>query len=157
MGADMLEEKILNDYKEAMKSRDALKSSILSLLRAEMMNTAIAKKKNKLDDAEITSVIRKQVKQHQDSIEQFTKGLRQELADKEKKELDVLRTYLPPEMPQDEIARLIDETALAISAQGIKDMGRLMKEISAKIAGKADPKFVSDMVRAKLSGPAPQA
>ena len=157
MGADVLEEKILNDYKEAMKARDALKSSILSFLRAEIMNTAIAKKKNKLDDAEITSVVRKQIRQHQDSIEQFRKGMRQELADKEEKELEVLKTYLPPELPQEEIAKLIDEAASAISAQGIKDMGRLIKEVNIKIAGKADPKLVSDMVRVKLSGPAAQA
>jgi len=157
MGADMLEEKILNDYRETLKARDALKISILRLLRAEIMNTAIAKKKNKLDDTEITSVIRKQIKQHQDSIEQFTKGMRQELADKENKELEVLKTYLPPEFSQDEISKIIDEAAAATNAQGIKDMGRLIKEVNLKIAGHADPKIVSDMVRAKLSGSAPQA
>jgi len=65
----MLEEKILNDYKEAMKARDALKSSVLSFLRADMINAAVAKKKKALDDNEVISVIKKQIKQHQDSIE----------------------------------------------------------------------------------------
>ena len=94
----MLEEKILNDYKEAMKSRDTLKSSVLSFLRADMLNQATAKKKNKLDDPEIVAVIKKQIKQRQDSIEQFTKGNRLEMAEKEKKELEILKGYLPPEL-----------------------------------------------------------
>jgi len=147
----MLEDKILSDYKGAMKSRDQLKSSVLSFLRAEFMNTAITKKKNKLDDAEIIAVIRKQIKQHQDSIEQFSKGNRRELADKEKKELEVLKSYLPPELPAEELRKLIDETAAAINAMDMKDMGRLMKEVGAKVSGKADPKLVSDLVKAKLS------
>jgi len=151
----MLEEKILNDYKEAMKSRDQLKSSVLSFLRAEFMNTAISKKKNKLDDAEIVAVIRKQIKQRQDSIEQFTKGNRQELADKEKKELEILKSYLPPELSEEEIRRIIDEAAAAINVLDMKDMGRLMKEVGAKVSGKADPKLVSDLVRAKLSAGTP--
>ncbi|MDP2904719.1 MAG: GatB/YqeY domain-containing protein, partial [Candidatus Omnitrophota bacterium] len=69
---------------------------------------------------------------------------------------DVLKTYLPPELSQDEISKIINEAAATTSAQGIKDMGRLMKEVNAKIAGHADPKLVSDMVRVKLSGPATQ-
>lgn len=152
----MLEEKILNDYKEAMKARDALKSSVLSFLRADLMNAAIAQKKNKLDDAEIIAVIRKQLKQHQDSIEQFTNGNRPELADKEKKELEVLKSYLPPELSAQELGKIIDQTAAAIDARQIKDMGRLMKELSVQLAGKADPKLVSEIVRAKLSGPKEQ-
>lgn len=80
----MLEEKILNDYKDAMKAKDTLKSSVLSFLRAEMINVATSKKKANLDDAEVITVIRKQSKQREDSIEQFTKGNRPELAEKEK-------------------------------------------------------------------------
>ena len=76
----MLVEKIFNDYKEAMKAREALRSSVLSFLRADMLNQATAKKKDKLDDAEVIVVIKKQIKQRQDSIEQFTKGNRLEMA-----------------------------------------------------------------------------
>ena len=79
----MLEEKILNDYKEAMKNRDTLKSSVLSFLRAAMMNLAVEKKKKLLDDEDVVAVIKKQIKQRQDSIEQFKKGNRPELAEKE--------------------------------------------------------------------------
>lgn len=149
----MLEEKILNDYKEAMKSRDILKSSVLSFLRADMMNVAVAKKKNKLDDSEVISVIKKQIKQRQDSIEQFTKGNRLDMAEKEKKELVVLKTYLPPELSVDEIKKIIEEAVVLTGAQGIKDMGKVMKEVNNKIAGQADGKLVSDLVKERLSKP----
>ena len=147
----MLEEKIFNDYKEAMKARDALRSSVLSFLRAELLNLAVAKKKTALEDAEAVAVIKRQIKQRQDSIEQFAKGGRQEMADKEKKEQEILQGYLPPEMPAEEIKKVIEEVVAATDASGIKDIGRVMKEVSAKIAGRADGKLVSDLVREKLS------
>jgi uncharacterized protein YqeY len=146
----MLEEKILNDYKDAMKARDTLKSSVLSFLRADMMNAAVAKKKAKLDDSEVVAVIKKQIKQRQDSIEQFTKGNRLEMADKEKKEAEILKTYLPPELSEEEIKKVIEEAVVATGAQGVKDMGKVMKEVNAKIAGQADGKLVSDLVRVRL-------
>ena len=149
----MLEEKILNDYKEAMKSRDTLKSSVLSFLRADMLNQATAKKKDKLDDSEIVAVIKKQIKQRQDSIEQFTKGNRLEMAEKEKKELEILKGYLPPELSVEQIKVLIEEAVVSTGASDIKDMGRLMKELTVKIAGSADGKLVSDLVRQRLSTP----
>ena len=149
----MLIEKIFNDYKEAMKSRDRLKSSVLSFLRADMLNLATAKKKDQLDDAEIVTVIRKQIKQRQDSIEQFTSGGRLEMAEKEKKELEILKNYLPAELSTDEIKRLIEEAVIAIEANGLKDMGRLMKDLTIKLAGKADGRLVSDLVKQRLSTP----
>lgn len=147
----MLEEQILKEYQEAMKARDTLKSSVLSLLRAELMNVALAKKKNKLDDNEIIVVIKKQIKQRQDSIEQFTKGNRPELALKETKELEILKNYLPPEMPEEEIKKIIEEAVGVCAASGMKDMGKVMKELNLKVAGKADGKLVSDLVRQRLS------
>ncbi|MDD4954073.1 MAG: GatB/YqeY domain-containing protein [Candidatus Omnitrophica bacterium] len=150
----MLEEKILNDYKEAMKARDSLKSSILSFLRAEMINLAVSKKKKALEDSEVVTVIKKQIKQHQDSIEQFRNGNRPEMADKEAKELEVLKTYLPPELSADEIKSIIDKAIADTGAKEAKDMGRVMKEVTAQIAGRADGKLVSDLVREKLSKPA---
>ena len=146
----MFEEKILNDYKEAMKAKDTLKTSVISFLRAEMINLATAKKKNKLDDSEVITVIKKQIKQRQDSIEQFTKGERLEMAEKEKKEMEILKIYLPPELSADEIKKIIEEAIVLTSAAGMKDMGRLMKEVNAKIAGQADGKLVSDLVRERL-------
>lgn len=149
----MLADKIFADYKEAMKSRDTLKSSVLSFLRADMLNLATAKKKDKLDDSEIITVIKKQIKQRQDSIEQFTKGGRLEAAEKEKNESEILKSYLPAEMPVEEIKRLIEEAVVVTGASNMKDMGKLMKELTEKLAGRADGKLVSDLVRQRLSTP----
>jgi len=147
----VLEEKILNDYKTAMKSKDALRSSALSFLRSQMMNAAIEKRKKNLDDTEAIVVIKKQIKQRQDSIEQFKKGNRLDLADKETKELEILQSYLPAQMSEEEIKKLIDEAVEQTGAVGIKDMGRVMKEVLAKVGGQADGKVVSDLVKSKLS------
>lgn len=149
----MLEEKILNDYKEAMKSRDSLKSSVLSFLRAEFMNASVAKKKKSLDDADAITVIKKQIKQHQDSVEQFKNGNRLDLAEKEEKELQVLKVYLPAELSVEELKKIIEEVMASTGASSIKDMGRTMKEVTAKISGRADGKLVSDLVRERLSKP----
>ena len=149
----MLEERIFNDYKAAMKARDTSKASVLSFLRADIINVAIAKKKAKLDDNEIIGVVRKQIKARQDSIEQFSKGNRQDLADKESRELEVLKLYLPKELPQEEINQIIQEAISSTQAIGPKDMGRVMKEVMAKVAGQADSKVVSDLVKEKLSKP----
>lgn len=150
----MLEDKILNDYKEAMKSKDTLKSSVLSFLRADMINVAVAKKKTKLDDSEVIPVIKKQIKQRQDSIEQFSKGGRIDMAEKEKKELEILKTYLPPELSTEEIKKIIEEGVASTGAQDMKDMGKVMKEVNARVAGQADGKLVSDLVRERLAKPA---
>ena len=147
----MLNEKLLQDYKESMKNKDTLKSSVLSFLRAELMNVAIAKKKKELDDSEVVAVVRKQIKARQDSITQFKQGNRLDLAEKESKELEILKSYLPPELPEDQIKNIIAEVITSTGAQGIKDMGRVMKEVNARIAGQADGKLVSDLVKMKLS------
>jgi len=147
----VLEEKIFNDYRQAMKSKDALRSSALSFLRSQMMNAAIEKRKKNLDDAEVIAVIKKQVKQRQDSIEQFKKGNRLDLVEKETGELEILQSYLPAQMSEEEINKVIDEVVVQIGAAGIKDMGKVMKEALARIGGQADGKVVSDLVKARLS------
>jgi len=150
----MLEEKILKEYQEAMKSRDTVKSTLLSSLRAEMANAAMKEKKAKLDDNGIIAVIRRQIKQHRDSIEQFQKGGRQDLVDKETRELEVLKSYLPVQLSGDEIKKIIEEIVAVVAAQGLKDMGKVMKEVVARIGSGADGKLVSDLVKERLSGPA---
>lgn len=149
----MLVDNIFNDYKEAMKARDSLKSSVLSFLRADILNQATAKKKDKLDDAEVITVIKKQIKQRQDSIEQFTKGGRLEAAEKEKKESEILKAYLPAQLSGEEIKNLIEQAIQETGAGSMKDMGRLMKALTEKLAGGADGKLVSDLVRQRLSIP----
>lgn len=147
----MLEEKILNDYKEALKTRDTLKSSLLSCLRAEFLNAQVAKKKTSLEDTDIIVIVKKQIKQHQDSIEQFKSGNRDDLADKEIKELEILKIYLPPQISDTELKVIIEEIVKSTGAQGLKDMGKVMKEAAARIGQSADSKLISDLVKAKLS------
>lgn len=147
----MLEDRLMNDYKEAMKAKDALKSSVLSFLRAQMKNAAIEKRKDLLDDSECLAVIKKQIKERQESIEQFTKGLRQDLADKEAKELEILKSYLPPQLTSDEVKKIIEEVVLSAGAQGPKDMGKVMKELTAKVAGRCDSKLLSELVKERLA------
>ncbi len=146
-----LEEKLLGDFKDALKSRDQIKVSTLSFLRAQVSYAALEKKKNSLDDAECLAVIKKLIKQHQDSIEQFKLGGRVDLVEKETKELDILKQYLPAELPVDEVKKLIDGIIAATGAAGMKDMGKVMKEVVAQAAGGVDSRTVSDLVKARLT------
>ena len=148
----MLEERITEDYKQAMKSKDAVKSSALSFLRSQIKYMVIEKKVSRLEDADTIAVIKKQVKQHQDSIDQFEKGNRNDLADKEKIELAILKSYLPQEMSESELRVLIDAAVKESGASTMKDMGKVMKVLMSKVAGKADNKLVSDLVKKVLSG-----
>lgn len=147
----MLEEKILDDFKKAMKDKDAVKVSTLSFLRSELKNAAIDKRKKELDDSEVSAVIKKQIKQRQDSIEKFKQGSRQDLADKETKELEILKSYLPQEVSEEEIIAAVDEAIKTTAAGGPQDMGKVMKELLAKFAGRADNKLVSQIVKVKLA------
>ena len=147
----MLEERILTDFKEAMKNKETARVSTISFLRAQLSYTALEKNKKSLDDAECIAVIKKLIKQHQDSIEQFKAGGRQDLVEKEEKELEYLNVYLPAQMSEAEVKKIVDEAVAATGAAGIKDMGKVMKEVLAKTAGQADGKLVSDLVKARLS------
>jgi len=149
----MLEEKIFNDYKQALKNKETIRSSTLSFLRSEIGNALIEKRKKNLDDAEVISIIKKQIKQHQDSIEQFKKGNRQDLVDKETRELEILKSYLPEELSVEEVKKIVEEAIRETQAAEPKDMGKVMKVVLAKIAGKADGKLVSELVKARLSAP----
>jgi uncharacterized protein YqeY len=104
-----------------------------------------------LDDAEATQVIRKQVKQRQDSIESFEKGGRAELAEKEKRELEVLNQYLPAAMSREELSRLVREVIAEVGATSKAQMGAVMKALTPKIAGRADGRTVSQEVQQQLS------
>jgi hypothetical protein len=150
-----LEEKILNDFKEAMKAKDSVKVSTLSFLRAQFNYLALEKKKKSLDDADCISAIKKLIKQHQDSIEQFKAGARQDLADKEIKELEILKAYVPPEMSEEALKKIVDEAVASTGAAGLKDMGKVIKEVMAKAGGSADGKMISEMVKLRLAPAAP--
>ncbi|MEI7998630.1 MAG: GatB/YqeY domain-containing protein [Candidatus Omnitrophota bacterium] len=146
-----LEDKISQDYVVAMKARDALRSSVLSFLRAQIKNVKIDQRKEKVSDEEVVVVLKKQIKQRQDSIAQFKAGARQDLADKEEKELGILQVYLPAQASPEVILQTIEEVIKETSASSIKDMGKVMKEVLTKLAGVADNQQVSALVKERLS------
>ena len=147
----MLSQQIDQDFKQAMKDRAALKVSTLSLLRSQFKYVMIDKKSDAIEDTDALVVIKKQIKQRQDSIEQFEKGGRQDLAQKEKEELDILKHYLPAGISAADLEAVIVAIVKESGSQGIKDMGKVMKEASVRLAGRADNKDVSETVKRILS------
>jgi len=135
-----------------MREKNAMKLGVLRMLKAALMNATIEKSgaQGQLSDADAVQVIRKQVKQRQDSIESFEKGGRPELAAKEKDELSILQSYLPQAMGADEIAKLVRETIAEVGATSKAQMGAVMKAVQAKVAGRADGKSLSAEVQKQL-------
>ena len=148
-----LPERIDSDLKEAMKAKDIARLGVLRMLKSALKYSAIEKSgtEGQLDDTEATQVIRKQVKQRQDSIESFEKGGRAELAEKEKEELTILNTYLPQGMTSDELAKVVRETIAEVGATSKAQMGAVMKALQAKTSGRADGKTLSSEVQKQLT------
>jgi uncharacterized protein YqeY len=149
-----LTQRIDSDIKDAMRSKDANRLGVLRMLKSALKYAAIEKSgaEGELDDAESTQVIRKQVKQRQDSIESFEKGGRAELAEKEKSEIAILNQYLPAAMSPEELSRLVRETIAEVGASSKAQMGAVMKALGPKIAGRADGKTLSQEVQRQLGG-----
>jgi uncharacterized protein YqeY len=145
-----LTEQIEKDLTAAMKAREALRLSVLRMTKAALKNKQIELGKP-LDDAQATAVVRTLVKQRHDSVEQFRKGSREDLATKEEQEIKILETYLPAAASDDDIDAAIAAALAETGSTSAKDMGKVMKAAMAKLAGKnADGKRVSEKVRAKL-------
>jgi uncharacterized protein YqeY len=147
-----IQERIDSELKDAMRAKDAAKLGVLRMLKSAIKNSAIEKggAAATLDDTEATQVIRKQVKQRQDSIESFEKGGRPELAAKEKEELAMLNAYLPQQMSAEELTQVVRETISAVGATSRAQMGAVMKEVQTKLAGRADGKSLSQEVQRQL-------
>jgi len=137
-----------------MREKNAVKLGALRMLKAALTNATIEKSgaDSELTDAEAIQVIRKQVKQRQDSIESFEKGGRADLAAKEKDELSILQSYLPQGMSADEISKVVRETIAEVGATSKAQMGAVMKALQAKVAGRGDGKTLSAEVQRQLSG-----
>ena len=146
-------EQVDHDLKEAMKAREADRLSVLRMLKAAIKNAAIEKggQAGVLDDMEATAVIRKQVKQRQDSIATFEQGNRPELAAKEKAEIATLEKYLPQALSPEELGRLVAEAITEVGATGKAQMGAVMKALGPKVAGRADGKTLSQEVQRRLA------
>ncbi len=140
-----LSEQIRTDLTAAMKAQEKDRLSTLRMLQSAIKNEQI-NIGHELSDEEAMSVIRKAVKQRQDSIEQYTKGNRPELAEKERVEMELLKAYLPPELTEEEIESGVREIVASTGAQSKKDMGKVMKEATAKYKGRVDGKKIQEIV-----------
>ncbi len=148
-----LQKQIDEDIKAAMKARETEKLAALRMLKAALKNAAIEKGSadSVLDDMEAFAVIRKQVKQRQDSIQGFEKGNRPELAEKEKAEVEILNEYLPKALTESEIAAIVQESISETGASSKKEMGAVMKIASKKAEGRVDGRTLSQAVQKALS------
>jgi uncharacterized protein YqeY len=147
-----LTEDVSRAIAEAMKAKDQARLVPLRMLKAAFMNREVERGRA-LDDNEARQVVSALVKQRRDSIDQFVKGGRQDLADKETAEIAVLDTYLPPAMDPAELERIVDGAIAATRASSQKDIGRVMKAVMTELAGQTvDGKAVNELVRRKLAG-----
>ena len=147
-----LREQIISDMTASMKAQDAPRTSTLRMVKAAMMNRQI-EKGGELDDEEMGKLLRSLVKQRRDSVEQYEKGSRQDLADKEKSEIQVIEEYLPQAASPEEIEAAVAAAIADSGASSMKDMGKVMKSVQAALAGKnADGRMVSEIVKSKLAG-----
>jgi hypothetical protein len=144
-----LREKIDADIKDALKSGAKDKVSALRMLSAALKNKEIDKRRP-LTDEEVIETIRTLIKQRKDSIEQFTKGGRQDLADKETAEAVLLEVYLPRQLTREELEAMVREAVAQTGAQGARDMGKVMKALVPMAAGRADGKLLSELVKIAL-------
>lgn len=146
-------QRIQDDLKTAMKAKDTVALAALRALKAAMTNASIEKAGlgTPLDDSEITALIRKQIKQRQDSIEQFEKANRAELAANEAAEIRILEQYLPAPLTPEEIAAAVAQAIADTGASGKADMGKVMKLLQERTGGRADGKTLSQEVAKRLA------
>lgn len=142
-------EKLKQDMIDAMKSKDKERLTVIRLVKAAMDLEHIDRKREINDDL-LIDVVNKQIKMRRDSIADFEKGNRQDLVDKTQSEIDMLMVYLPEQLSEDEVVKIIDEIFEEVKPSSQKDMGKVMKEATVKLKGKADMKMVSEIIKNKL-------
>lgn len=143
-------DEIENDLKQALKKKDALRVSVLRMLTSSLSYKE-KEKKQPLTEDEFYAVVRTMIKQHTESIESFEKGSRPDLADKERKELEILKGFVPEQISGDELSAIVDEAVASLGAKDQRDMGKVMKFLVQKLASRVDGKVLSEMVRKRLS------
>ena len=134
----------------SMKDGDKFRTTVLRMILAEIQKIEIEEKSD-LDELQITSILEKMIKQRNDAIAQFEQAKRQELADKEEQEIEIIREFLPEQMSEEEVSELVSKIISEVGAQDMKDMGKVMGSLKPLIAGKADAGFVSQLVKKALS------
>ena len=146
----MLKEKLMDDLKAAMRDKDALKKDTVQMIRAAILQI---EKDNgiQVDDDKIIEIIAKEAKKRKDAAADFEKSGRQDLIDRNNKELEIINSYLPAQLSKEEIEAIVKEIIAEIGATSMKDMGNVMKEAKAKIGASADGKTINEVVRALLA------
>ena len=141
-----LQERVSQEIKTAMLAKDAERLSVLRMLKSTLGYAQIERKTESLSDGDVVAIVQKEVKKRRDSVEQFEKGGRPELASKEKEEITVLESFLPKAFSAEELEQLVKATIQELGATSKKDMGPVIKAVQAKAAGRADGKTVSGLV-----------
>lgn len=144
-----MRERILNDLKEAMKAQDKEKLSVIRMLKGSIQMEEL-NKKHELSDEEVINVVTKEIKSRNDSIKEFEKGNRNDLIEKTKAEIEILKVYLPEQLSDEEAIKIIDEAFELVKPETAKDMGKIMKEISPKLKGRFDMGKASSIIKERL-------
>jgi len=147
-------EKVNEDLKKAMQGKDKLIVSVLRMLISAIRNKEISLRKGErieMTDNQIIEVIKSEIKKRKDSVEAYVQGGRQDLADKEKKEEEMLKKYLPPQIPEEELEKIIREMIISIGEVSEKNFGKIMGQVMSKVKGRADGNKVSEVVKKFLS------
>jgi uncharacterized protein YqeY len=147
-----LQEKLNEDMRKALRKKEALRLSTIRLLLAAIKNLEIAKGKDKeLKESDLIGVLSAEAKKRKEAIEEYEKGKREDLVEKETKELEIIKEYLPEELSPEELEKIIEETIEEVGARDLKDMGKVMGAIMGKVKGRADGKVINQTVREKLA------
>ena len=147
-----LQERINEDLKAYMKSKDTFKLGVVRMVKGAVQLEKINLKKEELSDEEIIKLISKQIKMRKDSIAEFTKAGRDDLVQQNEKEIEVLKEYMPEEMSEEEVINIINEAISTTGASNIKEMGKVMREVTPKVSGRFDMGRVSSIIKEKLNG-----
>lgn len=145
-----MKEQLLQDLKEAMKEKDVLKKDTITMLRAAILQVEKDSQKV-LNDDEICGIVAKEVKKRKESVKEYEDAGRQDIADDLKREIEILSKYLPEQLTEEEISKMVEDAIVESGAQGPRDMGKVMGILRPKTQGKADGKVVSDIVKEKLA------
>ncbi|MEO2069035.1 MAG: GatB/YqeY domain-containing protein [Desulfurobacteriaceae bacterium] len=145
-----LKERLLADMKEALKSKDKVKLSTIRMINSLIKNAEI-EKRGELTDEEIVKLLQKYAKQRREAIEMYEKGGRQDLVEKEKAELAVVESYLPKQMSEEEVKKLVEEAIKEVGATSPKDLGKVMQFVMPKVKGRADGSVVNKIARELLA------
>lgn len=145
-----IKETLQDDWKNAIKSKDRFKANVISMAKSAILLIEKSGAKD-IDDAKVIEVIAKEVKQRRDSLVEFEKGNRQDLVEATKAEIEILLHYLPQQLTEDEIRKIVMESAEKLGASSMKDMGKLMAEVRPQTSGRADGKLVSQIVKEYLN------